>query len=64
MRFYSREHLKALNNTPFASLRQDGVSKLVEMGVKGGRKAKKKLKTSICGEHGGDPDSVKFFCRT
>jgi pyruvate,orthophosphate dikinase len=34
------------------------------MGVKGGRKTKKNLKIGICGEHGGDPASVKFFHRT
>ena len=55
---------EVLNNNPFASLDQDGVGKLVEMGVKGGRTTKKKLKIGICGEHGGDPDSVKFFHRT
>ena len=55
---------EVLNNNPFASLDQGGVGKLVEMGVKGGRSTKKKLKIGICGEHGGDPDSVKFFHRT
>jgi len=51
-------------NNPFASLDQTGVGALVEAGTKGGRKAKKNLKIGICGEHGGDPDSVKFFHRT
>ena len=55
---------EVLNNNPFAGLDQEGVGKLVEMGVKGGRKTVKKLKIGICGEHGGDPDSVKFFHRT
>jgi pyruvate,orthophosphate dikinase len=55
---------EVLNNNPFAGLDQQGVGKLVEMGVKGGRKTEKKLKIGICGEHGGDPDSVKFFHRT
>ena len=55
---------EVLNNNPFAGLDQEGVGKLVELGVKGGRKTKKKLKIGICGEHGGDPDSVKFFHRT
>jgi pyruvate, orthophosphate dikinase len=32
----------------------------MEMGVKKGRSAKKDLKCGICGEHGGDPDSIKF----
>jgi pyruvate,orthophosphate dikinase len=55
---------EVLNNNPFAGLDQEGVGQLVGMGVKGGRKTKKKLKIGICGEHGGDPDSVKFFHRT
>ena len=55
---------EVLNNNPFAALDQEGVGKLVEMGVKGGRKTKKNLKIGICGEHGGDPASVKFFHRT
>ena len=55
---------EVLSNNPFAGLDQEGVGQLVEMGVKGGRTAKPKLKIGICGEHGGDPDSVKFFHRT
>ena len=55
---------EVLNNNPFSALDQEGVGQLVEMGVKGGRKTKPKLKIGICGEHGGDPDSVKFFHRT
>ena len=51
-------------NNPFAALDQTGVGQLVEAGVKGGRKAKRSLKIGICGEHGGDPESVKFFHRT
>ena len=49
---------------PFASLDQTGVGQLVEMGVAGGRQTKSKLKIGICGEHGGDPASVKFCHRT
>jgi len=45
---------------PFQSLDQAGVGKLVEIGVKLGRKKNKKLKIGICGEHGGDPASVVF----
>lgn len=55
---------EVLNNNPFAGLDQDGVGQLVEMGVKKGRDTKRSLKIGICGEHGGDPDSVKFFHRT
>jgi len=54
---------EVIDNNPFASLDQTGVGQLVEMGVKGGRKAKKDLKIGICGEHGGDPASVKFCHR-
>jgi pyruvate,orthophosphate dikinase len=45
---------------PFQSLDTTGVGQLVEMGVKKGRSVKKNLKCGICGEHGGDPDSIKF----
>jgi pyruvate,orthophosphate dikinase len=48
---------------PFQSLDTTGVGQLVEMGVTKGRSAKKGLKCGICGEHGGDPDSIKF-CHT
>ncbi|HPU84551.1 MAG TPA: pyruvate, phosphate dikinase, partial [Candidatus Latescibacteria bacterium] len=48
---------------PFQSLDQEGVGKLVEMGVKLGRKGRKNLKIGICGEHGGDPASVQFCFR-
>ena len=49
-----------LPRDPFQSLDTTGVGQLVEMGVKKGRSAKKDLKCGICGEHGGDPDSIKF----
>jgi len=45
---------------PFQKLDQTGVGKLVEMGTKLGRKTKKNLKIGICGEHGGEPDSIEF----
>jgi pyruvate, orthophosphate dikinase len=45
---------------PFQSLDTTGVGQLVDMGVKKGRSVKKDLKCGICGEHGGDPDSIKF----
>jgi pyruvate,orthophosphate dikinase len=48
---------------PFASLDQAGVGQLVEMGVSRGRTARSDLKVGICGEHGGDPESVKFCHR-
>jgi len=46
---------------PFQSLDQTGVGQLVEMGTQKGRSVKKDLSVGICGEHGGDPDSV-YFC--
>jgi pyruvate,orthophosphate dikinase len=49
-----------LDQDPFVSIDQSGVGLLVEMGVKKGRMSRKDLKVGICGEHGGDPDSVVF----
>jgi pyruvate,orthophosphate dikinase len=48
---------------PFASLDQTGVGQLVEIAVAKGRQSRPDIKLGICGEHGGDPDSVKFFHR-
>jgi pyruvate,orthophosphate dikinase len=45
---------------PFATLDATGVGQLMEIAIAKGRKANPKLKLGICGEHGGDPDSVKF----
>jgi pyruvate,orthophosphate dikinase len=53
-----------LEKDPFATLDQDGVGKLVKMGVEKGRGVNKHLKIGICGEHGGDPASVEFCHRT
>lgn len=51
---------KVLAENPFSSLDQDGVGKLVEMGVKLGKQTKPELKTGICGEHGGEKSSIQF----
>jgi pyruvate,orthophosphate dikinase len=48
---------------PFATLDQEGVGQLVEMATLKGRKTRPNLKVGICGEHGGDPESVKFCHR-
>jgi pyruvate,orthophosphate dikinase len=48
---------------PFVSLDQAGVGKLVDYAIQQGRKINPKLKVGICGEHGGDPESVKFCHR-
>lgn len=50
-----------LPKDPFVSLDQEGVGQLVKMGVNLGRRTKPLLKTGVCGEHGGDPDSIEFF---
>ncbi len=56
---YLDKHI--LERDPFQTLDVKGVGKLVEIGVKLGRKANPNLKIGICGEHGGDPDSIYFF---
>jgi pyruvate,orthophosphate dikinase len=48
---------------PFATIDQDGVGGLMAMAVQKGRSKRAKLKIGICGEHGGDPDTVKFCQR-
>ena len=52
--------LDILPQNPFASVDQSGVGKLMEMAVKLGKKGRRNIKLGICGEHGGDPESVKF----
>ena len=49
-----------LPRDPFQTLDATGVGQLVAMGVEKGRSAKKNLKCGICGEHGGDPESIQF----
>ncbi|MBU4311935.1 MAG: pyruvate, phosphate dikinase [Candidatus Omnitrophica bacterium] len=51
---------KILPGDPFQSVDQEGVGFLIKLGIKLGRETRKKLKVGICGEHGGEPDSVKF----
>lgn len=48
-------------NDPFASLDQEGVGQLIQLAISKARGVKPDLKIGICGEHGGDPRSVKFF---
>ena len=55
---------KILEIDPFEQLDQSGVGQLVEMAVERGRSTRKDLKCGICGEHGGEPESVKFCVRT
>jgi pyruvate, orthophosphate dikinase len=47
--------------SPFESIDRPGVGRLVEIGAERGRAGRADLKLGICGEHGGDPDSVHFF---
>jgi pyruvate,orthophosphate dikinase len=46
---------------PFESIDQRGVGELVRLGVEGGRRSRPGIKLGVCGEHGGDPDSIAFF---
>nr|MDP9467076.1 PEP-utilizing enzyme [Actinomycetota bacterium] len=60
--FFSRYlDLGIFGVSPFESLDRDGVGRLVRLAVDEGRAAKPDLKAGVCGEHGGDPDSVHFF---
>ena len=51
---------KILEDDPFEVLDQEGVGQLLKMGIERGRKTNKDLEVGICGEHGGEPSSVKF----
>ncbi|MFU8848831.1 MAG: pyruvate, phosphate dikinase [Opitutales bacterium] len=55
------KELDILPQNPFASIDAKGVGQLVEIGAAKGRKTNKAIKLGICGEHGGDPASIKFF---
>jgi pyruvate,orthophosphate dikinase len=60
--FFSRYLEKGIFGvSPFESLDREGVGRLVKIAVEEGRKARPGLKVGICGEHGGDPESVHFF---
>ncbi len=58
---YQNEEIVKKN--PFASIDQTGVGQLMELAIEKGRRTRPDIKLGICGEHGGDPDSVKF-CHT
>ena len=57
------ETAKIFKNDPFAVLDQEGVGKLIDTAVKAGRGTRKDLEVGICGEHGGEPNSVQFCYR-
>ncbi len=54
---------EVFSKNPFATLDQTGVGQLIEIAVARGRATRPDIKLGICGEHGGDPDSVKFCHR-
>ena len=47
--------------SPFESIDREGIGRLIDLAVREGRAARPDLKIGVCGEHGGDPDSVHFF---
>ncbi|HEY8477649.1 MAG TPA: putative PEP-binding protein, partial [Chloroflexota bacterium] len=51
---------KILPTNPFQTLDRDGVGRLIRIGVEEGRRTRPDLEVGICGEHGGDPDSIHF----
>ncbi|HXA64630.1 MAG TPA: pyruvate, phosphate dikinase [Bryobacteraceae bacterium] len=57
------EELKIFKADPFQTIDQEGVGSIIEQAVKLGRKTKPNLEIGICGEHGGDPNSVEFCYR-
>jgi pyruvate,orthophosphate dikinase len=57
------QELEIVRKNPFASIDQTGVGQLMKIAVQKGRSTRSDIKLGICGEHGGDPDSVKFCHR-
>ncbi len=55
--------LEIVKKNPFATIDQTGVGQFMQIAIEKGRKTRPDIKLGICGEHGGDPDSVKFCPR-
>ncbi len=54
------QETEIMKKNPFASIDQSGVGQLMKIAIEKGRSSRPDIKLGICGEHGGDPDSVKF----
>jgi pyruvate,orthophosphate dikinase len=54
------QEAEILKRNPFATIDQTGVGQLMQIAIQKGRQSRPDIKLGICGEHGGDPDSVKF----
>ncbi len=57
--FYLQENILKAN--PFAEIDREGVGRLVQEAIAGGRRVRPGIKLGVCGEHGGDPASIEFF---
>ncbi len=57
------QEAEIMKKNPFATIDQTGVGQLMEIAIAKGRQTRPEIKLGICGEHGGDPDSVKFCHR-
>jgi pyruvate,orthophosphate dikinase len=54
---------KIFSVSPFETIDEEGVGRLVELAVEAGHSVNPRLETGVCGEHGGDPESIHFFHR-
>jgi pyruvate,orthophosphate dikinase len=61
--YWSTAKTRVFHADPFQTLDQDGVGRLIAFAIERGRSMRPKLKVGICGEHGGDPESIRFCHR-